>query len=200
MLSGFAALAEWPDRIKKVLSNNEYSPEGIFQFNFWMRGDPVSFVIDDRLPYKPKQNLDGGWYVPGGLVNTKKSPNGAYWGPLIEKAGAKYYGNYERAEGGMGVEAFSMLTGMPTKMVSTSDHSNDDLWALIKDMDTKEWMMTASNHVRNHGLPSGHAYTLLGAVKLSNGTKLLKIRNPWGSEVYNGPWSDGSSQMTASVA
>jgi len=38
LLSSFAALAEWPDRIKKVISNNEYSPEGAFEFNFFFKG------------------------------------------------------------------------------------------------------------------------------------------------------------------
>ena len=73
-------------------------------------------------------------------------------------------------------------------------------------MDDKQWVMTASNNKyspskRNGGvnLPGGHAYTLLGAAKLSNGTKLLKLRNPWGKEDYEGPWSDVSSEMTDSV-
>jgi hypothetical protein len=165
-----------------------------------LKGVETKVVIDDRLPYKPRQDLDGGWYVPGGLINTKKSSNGAYWVPLIEKAAAKYYTNYERMEGGNMAESLYMLTGMPTKSFSNSKYNNDDLWQLIKDMDEQDWVMTTSNHVKNHGLPSGHAYSLLGAKKLANGTKLLKIRNPWGSEVYTGPWSDGSSQMTEAVA
>ena len=38
-----------------------------------------------------------------------------------------------------------------------------------------------------------HAYTILSAhvVETANGTvQLLKLRNPWGFEMYNGPWSD----------
>lgn len=31
---------------------------------------------------------------------------------------------------------------------------------------------------------------------LSNGTKLVKIRNPWGAERYKGPWSDKDSRWT----
>jgi len=34
-----------------------------------------------------------------------------------------------------------------------------------------------------------HAYTLISAVQV-NGTKLLKMRNPWATERYDGPWSD----------
>jgi hypothetical protein len=38
-LAGFSALAEWPDRLKKTINNDEYSPEGIFSFNFWLQGE-----------------------------------------------------------------------------------------------------------------------------------------------------------------
>ena len=38
----------------------------------------------------------------------------------------------------------------------------------------------------------GHAYTVLEAKQLKNKTKLIKVRNPWGRETYNGPWSDKS--------
>jgi len=44
------------------------------------------------------------------------------------------------------------------------------------------------------GISYNHAYTLLGAVKLSDGTKLFKLRNPWGTEKYQGPWSDSSAK------
>jgi len=43
---------------------------------------------------------------------------------------------------------------------------------------------------------SGHAYTVLGHVVLSNGTKLVKMRNPWGSEKFHGRWSDDSNLWT----
>ena len=40
------------------------------------------------------------------------------------------------------------------------------------------------------GLVGPHAYTVLGPVELSNGQRLVKLRNPWGYEKYSGPWSD----------
>ena len=47
----------------------------------------------------------------------------------------------------------------------------------------------------------GHAYTVLEAKQLTKGpkrgTKLIKVRNPWGSETYNGPWSDKSNLWDA---
>ena len=46
------------------------------------------------------------------------------------------------------------------------------------------------------GLVLGHAYSHLGHVTLSDGTRLIKCRNPWGSESYHGPWSDQSDKWT----
>ena len=39
------------------------------------------------------------------------------------------------------------------------------------------------------GLTSGHAYSLIGAYVV-NGKKMVKMRNPWSSEGYTGPYSD----------
>ena len=39
------------------------------------------------------------------------------------------------------------------------------------------------------GLVSGHAYSLIAAKVLSNGQKLVQLRNPWGDFEWNGAWS-----------
>ena len=44
-----------------------------------------------------------------------------------------------------------------------------------------------------HGIISGHAYTLLDTAVV-NGTQIIKMRNPWDSESYNGPWSDSDTE------
>lgn len=46
------------------------------------------------------------------------------------------------------------------------------------------------------GLITGHAYTLLDVVDVDGGVTLAKIRNPWSSEKYVGPYSDKSSEWT----
>ena len=58
--------------------------------------------------------------------------------------------------------------------------------------------MTAScchPNVEKHGMSSGHAYTLLDVLEVG-GTLLAKMRNPWSSERYTGPWSDKDSRWT----
>lgn len=46
------------------------------------------------------------------------------------------------------------------------------------------------------GLAQSHAYTVLGAKMLSNGARIVKIRNPWGKEKYKCDWSDESTLWT----
>jgi len=54
--------------------------------------------------------------------------------------------------------------------------------------------------VKKYGLTIWHAYSILDVVEIKDGDsvkeKLVKIRNPWGREGYNGPWSDGSNLWT----
>ena len=49
-------------------------------------------------------------------------------------------------------------------------------------------------------MAGGHAYTTLGALKTKdaqgNDLRLVKVRNPWGWEVYHGPYSDSSDLWT----
>lgn len=53
----------------------------------------------------------------------------------------------------------------------------------------------SNNAYTDHqGLVNGHAYTVLGCVKLNSGEKLVKMRNPWASELYTGAWCDDCSE------
>jgi len=64
------------------------------------------------------------------------------------------------------------------------------------DADKRDWAMAAGCTHEHAGLITGHAYSILGAIKLSTGDKLLKIRNPWAREEYNGPFRDDDPAWT----
>ena len=49
-MAAAASLAEYPERIKKLFANNVYPKEGIFEITFYMKGEPIKVVIDDRIP------------------------------------------------------------------------------------------------------------------------------------------------------
>jgi len=42
----------------------------------------------------------------------------------------------------------------------------------------------------------GHAYTLLGVQKLSDGVRLIKLRNPWGEDSWKGDYGWKSEKWT----
>lgn len=49
------------------------------------------------------------------------------------------------------------------------------------------------------GMVTGHAYTLLDTAEVSDSSgtyRIVKLRNPWATELYTGPWSDDSSEWT----
>lgn len=84
--------------------------------------------------------------------------------------------------------------------------SSDSLWAAMMDAnDTNDIIIAGTEgdddtHKQADGTVKGHAYTVLHAQELSNGAKLLKLRNPWGSDSRNkGDYSDDSSLWTENL-
>lgn len=99
-------------------------------------------------------------------------------------------------DGGTPVQSFRDLTGMPVLRTKVAEMNDDQLFENIHVSDRRHWNMVGGCMKPVHGLQAGHAYSILGAYKLSNGVKLLKMRNPWGEENYNGPWRDDDPQWT----
>ena len=92
-----SALAEVPGRLEKVFHNssNKLNSAGIYAVDFWSLGVPHTVVVDDYLPLKT--NGDGTLGTVFAEVGTDKS----MWPAILEKAFAKYHGNYGHTEGGL---------------------------------------------------------------------------------------------------
>ena len=103
-MSAAAALAENPERIRKIFTNTKTSQEGIYQVTFWKRMKPVKVVVDDQIPLYP------GRKVP---MFAKPSENGAWWMVILEKAYAKFNVNYANLDIGIAMQSFRDLSGMP---------------------------------------------------------------------------------------
>lgn len=59
-----------------------------------------------------------------------------------------------------------------------------------------------SGSANSYGLVPGHAHTIVSTHFLRDSFgnikhRLYRIRNPWGSDSYTGPWSDADTRWTA---
>lgn len=203
IMAAISAIAEVPGRVDSVFVNDEISEAGIYAVQMYTLGVPNTQIVDDYLP------MDNFTDEPifGGL-----GKDGSIWGAILEKTFAKRYGNYEHTIGGWMYAAVEALNGSPYKIhYHPSDwhdtfSSIDDIWNTIKAHDIDTDVMTAASHfcgrhdaTNENGVDCSHAYTVLSAMELKtdNGiVDLIKIRNPWGSERYTGPWSDSSALWT----
>lgn len=89
------------------------SPNGIYAVKFYALMMPIVVTIDDKIPWR---------------VNAKKSlyarvggDDKSVWGPLYEKAFAKYHGAYEALSVGNPSTALNTIAGAPGKTFGHSD-------------------------------------------------------------------------------
>ena len=104
-LHAIAAISEYPDKLKAIFRNNEYPKNGLFELNMYMYGEPHKVVVDDLLPRCESS-------YP--CYTSKRSPNGAWYAPIIEKAAGKYYGSLMNLKTGNIDDAIHAFFGVPT--------------------------------------------------------------------------------------
>lgn len=203
-LAGAAATSEDPSRMYKVVNENSrsnYNPAGIFRYAFWVENKWVAINIDDRLPARYKYSNSRDYFVPYG---SNRSNFGAWWMPLLEKAYAKLNGNYARIEGGSGFESLRQLSGKPVFFFEHEKVAQQeaDLYGKFKKFASENYPMVLSCCKAPGDAPDGlqtqHAYTLMDVAEVQ-GERLAKVRNPWSSEGYSGPWADSDPRWTPSL-
>lgn len=189
IVAAASCVAQTPERIRKLFVTDDLNNAGVYTVTLYLMGIPVTVTVDDYLPF---------WAGSNNLTYASASSDGALWMPILEKAAAKLYGNYEMLVGGWMGPAIQTLTGSPFFDVYHSEMSVDELWDWINVKMEEEWMITAgspygdgSDKTQNSiGVAYMHAYTMLGTETLSNGQRLVRMRNPWGVEKFKGPYAD----------
>ncbi|XP_060558331.1 calpain-2 catalytic subunit-like [Ruditapes philippinarum] len=203
-LSMVAMLADRPKLFHRVVPMDAWNPEGgYFYCNFWRFGGWETVFIDDFLPV-----------IHGDVLWGAKSAEDKQemWPAFLEKAFARFHGNYNAVYGGQSSDAFLALTGGCSEYIDFDDALEADAegstrkksLALHKRLKNAirhgESMITTEVPEKNNnkfGLVGGHAYSLTDAVTVnSNGqtVHLVRVRNPWGNTEWTGPWSDKSRE------
>ena len=89
---------------------------------------------------------------------------------------------------------------MPVATYLLQKQGDDEFFSTVHRADQNGWSVAAACLKDAYGLETNHAYTLLDAVVLKKDgkpfQKLVKMRNPWATEVYSGPWRDGDPRWT----
>uniref|UniRef100_H2YVE4 Uncharacterized protein n=1 Tax=Ciona savignyi TaxID=51511 RepID=H2YVE4_CIOSA len=194
LLAAIASLSLNDDLLYRIIPPDQsFSKDycGMFHFQFWQYGEWVDVMVDDLLPtYRGK------------LVYLHSAQTNEFWSALLEKAYAKLNGSYEALKGGSTTEAMEDFTGGVTEIISLKDAPGNLYSVMLKSLKKGALMgcavETSSASQReaklSNGLLMGHAYSITGLDILRNGTKLIRIRNPWGQVEWNGAWSDSSSK------
>lgn len=91
-----------------------------------------------------------------------------------------------------------ILTGAPAQLILMQNvgYNKDTVWNQITDAFKNDFLVGCDTTGRSiYNIPVQHAYTVLSAHELKDASgrvvqRLYRVRNPWNTDNYNGPWSD----------
>lgn len=124
-----SALAEKPERIKKLFIDKQANEQGIYSVKLCKNGLQFQIVLDEFIP------------VVGDKPAFAQSKNGELWPVILEKAWAKVHGSYERIEGGQSHMTMRDLTGAPAFDYDILKTPN--IFDIILEADSKNFIITA---------------------------------------------------------
>nr|CAD2163731.1 unnamed protein product [Meloidogyne enterolobii] len=197
-LSAMAVVSERPDILERLFLSKVYDHYGVYEMRLCVDGLWQNVFVDDFFPcHKRSRTMVFG-------VGRKNQ----LWPSLLEKALAKIYGNYAILRAGRICEGLSTLTGAPTISLDLEYidlnfegrmSALNIVWAKLLSAREARFIMGCSCGAGNRpvnedeykklGLMSQHAYSLLDVRQTREGYRLVQLRNPWGSFVWNGEFS-----------
>ena len=177
--------------------NPMISTSGKYMVKLWLNGIPRQVIVDDMLPVDRYGNLLCSYcQVKSGLE---------LWVTIVEKAFMKLSGGYNFPGSNSGSDMHALTGWLPERIFFPEDQTNvrdfetpterawDRLYSassygdcLITTSMSKEISESEADKV---GLVTGHAYAVLDAIRTQNGTRLLRLKNPWAHSGWNGMFS-----------
>jgi hypothetical protein len=190
-----AVAAQKPEAIRDAIKDNG---DGTFTVRFYEvlwggEKQEVKITIDGQLPLN-----SGGLHYAKGMNRTE------LWIPILEKAYAKWKGNYDAiGHGGSAGAVMEALLGRRSQYVGVHSAGNGkELWDRINSSLLEGKSLAIGTHGEDEaslyagtGMYADHAYSVIAAIQ-KDGKEYVVLRNPWG-EVEpsgNGP-DDGIFQI-----
>jgi hypothetical protein len=177
-LSSLSAVAQsHPELLKNAITTNR---DGSYTVTFYEREDMSKPAHPERV------TIDGKFAMKNGQFEYAAArEQSELWPQIFEKAYAAWKGNFGKIEGGMGADALEALTGAkPGFTLITPDMTADAVFSAVKAACADKGCVVALSQPYRPEVPGmveDHAYTLLGTEE-KDGQKLVKLRNPWGSQ------------------
>jgi calpain-15 len=186
-LSALGALTEISHLVENLFFSDKTNAAGVYSVKFCKGGIWQVVVVDDFFPCKPRADP------------VFSHANGdELWVLVLEKAAAKLHGGYQHLIAGDPAHAMRDLAGCPvTTIVIDNDAgraaiADGSMFLQLLEFRRCNYLMNASTNSDDAspcGLHPGHGYSILD-VHEYQGKQLLRLRNPWGSGEWTGPWSD----------
>ena len=210
-ISALSALAEHPERIRRIFEEKSINPEGRYKLRIFINGEYTRIHVDDNLPFNPAKSE----------IYFSKSKKSSIWVSLIEKAWVKVNRSYVRTIRGTEKEALRFLTGAPCEYFLEREMEEEPTWRQILESADNKWTMCAATKRKEEleciynihnippniptkalGLVSQHAYSITQAKEVQSPKtpntqhRILLLRNPQGSLEWKGQWSKESDIWT----
>ena len=177
---------------------------GAYCVRIYKRGVWCPLVMDDIFPLLKNAN----WTTENrGMACAYTKECGSLWVSMIEKAFAKYYGNYAMLSKGYVHHALEDLTGCEASCLSLAGASRGigkrALWDNLIGFKKNGYILgagtgssqLADKELQDMGIVFSAAYTVYDVLYI-DGHQLIKLRNPPGDhEVWKGDWGSGRSRL-----
>ena len=183
-VGAMALIAENQAFVNRVM-DVALTDNNLFVINLWWAGTWRRIVIDGYLPVDDR----------GRTVFASCEDHSRYWAALVEKAAAKLRGSYGRMVSISMADSMMMLAGAMCIDYNRKDGGDFVDFALCDKWQRRGALFGAScqrDGVLN-GIQGHHAYSVMQFVT-HHGEQLVKLRNPWGRDVWTGQWSPTSDK------
>ncbi|KAA6376541.1 MAG: hypothetical protein EZS28_027931 [Streblomastix strix] len=149
--------------------------------------------IDDQIPVYPRLDWQLGDIRPRQLMSAHSKVNGEFWVSLFEKGFLRLYSEYDSHELSFdeAVHAFCQWIPNPQFEINTIWKYDFEWKRFVRQLKTNKILVpicTIEGRIsesQNLGLIANQGYAVIDAFQCGN-TKLLKIRNPHGTDVWRG--------------